>query len=131
MALGQGDQVEMGSEAASQQSPHRASVLGTVVPEATGGELLPDDHGEAVDEALADPHDVTWKRKSPRLAWGRPWGHVEDPNVDLGQGMLACGVVERKAVVEDVLWVHPVGVVPKGSDAVIPARTRPRMRTWG
>lgn len=113
----------MGSKAVSQQSPHRASVLGAVIPEATGRELLPDDHGEAVNEALANSHDVTWKTKSPRLAWGRSWGQVEDPNVDTGQGMLACGVVERKAVVEDVLRVHPVGVVPKGSDAVIPART--------
>lgn len=42
-----------------QRSPHRASVLGAVIPEATGRELLPDHHRQAVDEALADSHDVT------------------------------------------------------------------------
>jgi len=38
--------------------------------------------------------------------------------------MLTRGMVEREAVVEDVLRAHPVGVVTEGGDAVIPAGTR-------
>jgi len=50
------------------ERPHRASVFRAVVPEAAGRELLPDHHGEAVDEALPDPHDVSWKRRIPGIA---------------------------------------------------------------
>lgn len=35
--------------------------------------------------------------------------------------MLTCRMIEREAVVEDVLRAHSVGVVTEGGDAVIPA----------
>ena len=38
--------------------------------------------------------------------------------------MLTRRMIEGQAVVEDVLRVHFVGVVTKGSDTVIPARTQ-------
>lgn len=37
-------------------------------------------------------------------------------------------MVEGEAVVDDVLRVHFVGVVAEGSDAIIPGRTRHRLR---
>lgn len=36
-----------------------AVVLGAVVPEARGRELLPDDHSHAVDDTLTHSHNVT------------------------------------------------------------------------
>ena len=41
---------------------YRALVLHTVVPEARGGELLLDDDGHPVDDALAHAHDVTCRQ---------------------------------------------------------------------
>ena len=45
---------------------YRTVVLHAVVPEARGGELLLDDDGHPVDDALAHAHDVTCRKGKGR-----------------------------------------------------------------
>lgn len=46
------------------KSSYSAVVLNAIFPEAAGRELLLHHHSEAMDETLADAHDITWQEEN-------------------------------------------------------------------
>lgn len=98
-------------------SSYSAVVLYAIFPETAGRELLLHYHSEAMDQTLSNSHDITWQEEK---AWIFNFNYANLETVFIRRPLThTCWVIERKAVIDDIIRAHAKGKMTKSSNSVV------------